>query len=133
MRFYAQNRFVRISLPLLNLALCVAQSVTAVRRPTMEHVVMAVCWGLITLLNGMTFWGTYWKVTPEGLLENRGFFARRLIPYDVIQDVSADGRWGVNRIRISVLLDKPVSAVPFDYAGFVGELERHVDAGVIHV
>jgi len=56
MRFYAQARLVRISLPLLNLALCVFQIQSAVRHPSTEHTFMAICWGLITFLNAINFW-----------------------------------------------------------------------------
>ena len=51
---------------------------------------MAIVWGLTTLLNAINFWGTYWKVTPQGLLESRLLFVRRVIPYNIIQDVSPD-------------------------------------------
>src|SRR5580698_3842792 len=85
MRFYAQARLARISLPLLNLALCVCQIQSAVRHPSAEHTLMAIGWGLTAFLNAITFWGTYWKVTPQGLLESRGLFVRRVIPYNIIQ------------------------------------------------
>ena len=64
---------------------------------------MAIFWGLITFLSAITFWGTYWKVTPQGLLESR--FLRRAIPYNIIQDVSPDdsprGKHDNSRIRVS--------------------------------
>jgi len=77
MRFYAQDRLIRISLPLLNLALCVCPIQSAVRHPSTEHTLSAISWGLITFLNATGFWGTYWKVTPSGLLESRGLLMRR--------------------------------------------------------
>lgn len=137
MRFYAQARLVRISLPLLNLALCVFQVQSAVRHPSTEHTFMAICWGLITFLNAINFWGTYWKVTPQGLLESRILFARRLIPYNIIQDVSPDdsprGKRDHSWIRVSILLDKPLLARPAEYERFVSALEQHLDPVLIQV
>jgi hypothetical protein len=137
MRFYAQDRMARISLPLLNLALCSLQIESAVRHPSTEHTLMAVCWGLITFLNSIIFWGTYWEVTSQGLLESRGLFARRVIPYGVIQDVSPDdsSSWTRNKsgIKISILLDKPLLARPNEYEQFVTALEQHLDPVLIHV
>jgi hypothetical protein len=137
MRFYAQARVARISLPLLNLALCVCQIQSAVRHPSAEHTLMTICWGLITFFNAITFWGTYWKVTPQGLFESRGLFVRRVIPYNIIQDVSADDSPRAKRdhswIRVSILLDKPLLARPVEYERFVSALEQHLDPVLIHV
>jgi hypothetical protein len=136
MRFYAQDRLVRISLPLLSLALCVCQIQSAVRHPSTEHTLTAICWGLIPFLNAITFWGTYWKVTPQGLLESR-LFVRRVIPYNIIQDVSPDdsprGKRDNRRIRVSILLGKPLLARPDEYERFVSALEQHLDPVLIHV
>jgi hypothetical protein len=137
MRFYAQDRLVRISLPLLNLALCVCQIQSAVRHPSTEHTLMAIGWGLITFLNAITFWGTYWKVTPQGLLERRVLFVHRVIPYNIIQDVSPDdsprGKRDNSWIRVSILLGKPLLARPAEYERFVSALEQHLDPVLIHV
>ena len=98
---------------------------------------MSVCWGLITLFNFMSFWGTYWTITPQGLFESRGLFVRRVIPYNIIQDVSQDGsrrgRWDSREIRVSILLDKPLLARPAEYERFVSTLEQHLDPSLIHV
>jgi hypothetical protein len=98
---------------------------------------MSFCWGVITLLNVMNVWGTYWKITPQGLFESRGLFARRVIPYNIIQDVSQDGshrgRWDSREIRVSILLDKPLLARPAEYERFVSALEQHLDPSLIHV
>ena|ERR1700761_8660128 len=84
-RFYAQDRLAGFLLPLLDLALCVCLMQAAFRHPSTENTWMAIGWGVVTLLNTITFWGTYWMVTPQGLLESRVWFARRLIPYHIIQ------------------------------------------------
>jgi hypothetical protein len=119
MRFYAQDHLVRVSLPLLSLALCVCQIQSAVRHPSTKYTLTAIGWGLITLL---TFWGTYWKITPQGLLDSR-LFVRRVIPYNIIQDVSPDdsprGKRDNSRIRVSILLAKPLLARPDEYERFV--------------
>ena len=137
MRFYAQARLVRISLPLLNLALCVFQIESAIRHPSTEHTLMAIVWGLTTLLNAINFWGTYWKVTPQGLLESRLLFVRRVIPYNIIQDVSPDdsprGKRGNSGIRVSILLGKPLLVRPDEYERFVSALEQHLDPVLIHL
>jgi hypothetical protein len=137
MRFYAQDRLIRISLPLLNLVLCVFQIQSAVRHPSTEHTLMAIAWGLVTFLNTITFWGTYWKVTPQGLLARRILFGRRVIPYNIIQDVSRDdsplGKRDNSLIRVSILLDKPLLARPAEYERFVSALEQHLDPVLIHV
>jgi hypothetical protein len=135
MRFYAYDRRVGISLFLLNLALCVLQTQTALRHPSTEHRVSALCWGLIALLNAANFWGNYWEITSQGLLERR-IFKRRVIPYDLIQDVStydSTNKSLNNWIRISILMGKPVIAHPDQYALFVSSLEQRVDPAVIHV
>jgi len=136
MRFYAHGRTERILLPLANFVLCAFQVGSAVRHPSTEHTAMSLCWGLITLSNVMTFWGTYWRITPQGLLESR-WFARRVIPYNIIQDVSRDGslrgRWDSRSIRVSILLDKPLLARPAEYERFVSGLEQHLDPVLIHV
>jgi hypothetical protein len=137
MRFYAQARSARILLPLLNLALCVFQIQSAVRHPSTEHTLTAIAWGLITFLNTINFWGTYWKVTPQGLLESRLLFVRRVIPYNIIQDVSPDdsprGKRDNSGIRVSILLGKPLLARPAEYERFVSALEQHLDPVLIHV
>jgi hypothetical protein len=137
MRFYAQGRLARISLPLLNLALCVCQIQSAVRHPSTEHTLTAIAWGLVTFLNAITYWGTYWKVTPQGLFESRGLFVRRLVPYNIIQDVSPDdsprGKWNNSGIIVSILLGKPLVARPAEYERFVSALEPHLDRVLIHV
>ena len=137
MRFYAQDRLARISLPLLNLALCSFHIESAVRHPSMEHALIAICWGLITFLNAITFWGTYWEVTSQGLLESRGLFARRVIPYNIIQDVSPDDSSCKTRsksgIKLSILLGKPLVARPDEYEHFVTALEQHLDPVLLHV
>jgi hypothetical protein len=137
MRFYAQARSARILLLSLNLALCVFQTQSAVRHPSTEHTLTAIAWGLITFLNAITFWGTYWKVTPQGLLESRLLFVRRVIPYNIIQDVSPDdsprGKRGNSGIRVSILLGKPLLARPDEYERFVSALEQHLDPVLIHV
>ena len=137
MRFYTQERWPRILLPLLNLVVCALQLQSAFRHPSTEHTMMSFCWGLITLLNVMNFWGTYWKITPQGLFERRGLFVRRVIPYNIIQDVSQDGsrrgRWNSREIRVSILLDKPLLARPAEYERFVSALEQHLDPSLIHV
>ena len=98
---------------------------------------MAIAWGLVTFLNTITFWGTYWKVTPQGLLESRVLFVRRVIPYNIIQDVSRDdsplGKRDNSLIRVSILLDKPLLARPAEYERFVSALEQHLDPVLIHV
>jgi hypothetical protein len=136
MRFFAYDRRARILLPLLNLGLCVLQTQTALRHPSTEHWVTALCWGLIALLNAANFWGTYWKITPQGLVESKLLFVRRIIPYDIIQDISPDPvrrKWDASWIRIAIFLGKPVIARPDEYAGFISALEQHVDPSVIHV
>ena len=98
---------------------------------------MATTWGLITFLNTINFWGTYWKVTPQGLFESRGLFVRRVIPYNLIQDVSPDdsprGKRNNSWIRVSILLGKPLLARPAEYERFVSALEQHLDPVLIHV
>jgi hypothetical protein len=98
---------------------------------------MAIGWGLITILNAISFWGTYWKVTPLGLLESRGLFMRRVIPYNIIQDVRPDdsprGKRDNSRIRVSILLGKPLLARPDEYERFIFALEQHLDPVLIHV
>ena len=98
---------------------------------------MAIGWGLTAFLNAITFWGTYWKVTPQGLLESRGLFVRRVIPYNIIQDVSPDdsprGKRGHSWIRVSILLGEPLLARPAEYECFVSALEQHLDPVLIHV
>ncbi|RSL18698.1 PH (Pleckstrin Homology) domain-containing protein [Edaphobacter aggregans] len=137
MRFYAQARLARISLPLLNLVACACQIQSTVRHPSTDHTLMAIFWGLITFLNAIAFWGTYWKVTPQGLLESRAMFLRRAIPYDIIQDVSPDdsprGKQDNSRIRVSILLGKPLLVRPDEYERFVSALEQHLDPVLIHV
>lgn len=137
MRFYAQDRLARISLPLLNLALCALQIWSAVRHPSTEHTLMAIVWGFITFLNTINFWGTYWEVTPQGLFESRGLFVRRVIPYNLIQDVSPDdsprGKQDNSRIRVSILRSEPLLARPVEYERFVSALEQHLDPVLIHV
>ena len=98
---------------------------------------MAIGWGLITFLNAITYWGTYWMVMPQGLLESRILFVRRVIPYNIIQDVSADdsprGKRDKNWIRVSILLAKPLLARPAEYERFVSALEQPLDPVLIHV
>jgi hypothetical protein len=98
---------------------------------------MATTWGLITFLNTINFWGTYWKVTPQGLFESRLLFMRRVIPYNLIQDVSPDdsprGKQDNSRIRVSILPGKPLLARPAEYERFVTALEQHLDPVRIHV
>jgi len=136
MRFYAHGRTERILLPLLNLVVCVLQVGSALHHPSTEHTALSLCWGFITLLNVITFWGTFWTITPQGLLESRSF-ARRVILYNVIQDVSRDGsrrgRWDSRYIRVSILLDKPLLARPAEYERFVSGLAQHLDPVLIHV
>jgi len=136
MRFYAHDRTERILLPLLNLVVCALQVRSTLHHPSTEHTAMSLCWGFITLLNVMTFWGTYWRITPQGLLESR-LFARRVIPYNIIRDVSRDGslsgRWDSRSIRVSILLDKPLLARPAEYERFVSGLEQHLDPVLIHL
>ena len=98
---------------------------------------MSLCWGLVTLLNVINCWGTYWKIMPNSLLERRGLFVRRMIPYSIIQDVSRDGsirgRWDSRYIRVSILLDKPLLARPVEYERFVSALEQYLNPALIHV
>ena len=124
-------------MPALNLVLCVLQAAAAIRHPSTEHTWMAICWGLITFLNTITFWGTYWKVTPQGISECRLLFVRRLIPYNIIQDVSPNDatskRQAKGQIRVSIFLGEPLLARPVEYERFVSALEQHLDPGLIHV
>jgi hypothetical protein len=98
---------------------------------------MAIGWGLITFLNAINFWGTYWKVTPQGIFESRLLFMRRVIPYNIIQNVSSDdsprGKQDNGRIRVSILPGKPLFARPAEYESFVTALEQHLDPVLIHV
>lgn len=98
---------------------------------------MAIGWGLITFLGTIVSWGTYWKVTPQGLLESRLLFLRRLVPYNIIEDVSPGdavrGKWNNSQIRVSILRGKPLLARPAEYERFVSALEPHLSPGLIHV
>jgi hypothetical protein len=141
MRFYSQDRNARFLLLLANLVVCTLQVISAVRHPSTEHAFMSFCWGLITLLNFMSYWGTYWMLTPQGLLERKLLFMRRVIPYREIQDVSPcptkdkerSSRLKITTLKITTLSGKPVLASPAEYGLFVSSLEQHVDPTVIHV
>jgi hypothetical protein len=83
---------------------------------------MSFCWGSITLLNVMTYWGTYWKLTPQGLFESKVLLMRRVIPYSDIQDVSpcpTSHKQRSSRMKITILSGKPVLASSADYGRFV--------------
>jgi hypothetical protein len=135
MRFYSQDRNARSLLLLANFVVCALQIVSAVRHPSTEHTFLSFCWGLITLLNFMSYWGTYWMLTPQSLLERKLLFMRRVVAYRDIQDVSPrptkDER--SSRIKITTLSDKPVLVSPAEYGLFVSSLEQRVDPSVIHV
>jgi hypothetical protein len=135
MRFYSQDRNARSLLLLANFVVCVLQIVSAVRHPSTEHTFLSFCWGLITLLNFMSYWGTYWMLTPQGLLERKLLFMCRVVAYRDIQDVSPcptkDER--SSRIKITTLSGKPVLVSPAEYGLFVSSLEQRVDPSVIHV
>jgi hypothetical protein len=136
MRFYSQDREARLLLLLANLVVCALEVISAVRHPSTEHAVMSFCWGSITLLNLMSYWGTYWMLTPQGLLERKLLLMRRVIPYRDIMDVSpcpTKGKERSNRMKITTLSGKPVLASPAEYGLFVSSLEQHVDPSVIHV
>jgi hypothetical protein len=136
MRFYSQDREARSLLLLANLVVCALRAVSAVRHPSTEHAFMSFCWGLITLLNFMSYWGTYWMLTPQGLVERRLLLMRRVIPYRDIQDVSpcpTKDKERSSRMKITTLSGKPVLASPAQYGLFVSSLEQHVDPSVIHV
>lgn len=136
MRFYSQDREARLLLLLANLVVCALEVVRAVRHPSTEQAVMSFCWGSITLLNFMSYWGTYWMLTPQGLLERKLLLMRRVIPYRDIKDVSpcpTKDKVRSSRMKITTVSGKPVLASPAEYGLFVSSLEQHVDPSVIHV
>jgi hypothetical protein len=136
MRFYSQDRNVRSLLLLANLLVCALQVVSAVHHPSTEHTFMSFCWGVITLLNFMSYWGTYWVLTPQGLIERKLLFMRRVVAYNDIQDVSpcpTKNNERSGRMKIMTVSGKPVLASPAEYGFFVSSLEQHIDPSVIHV
>jgi hypothetical protein len=136
MRFYSQDRNARFLLLIANLLVCVLQIVSAVRHPSTEHIFMSCCWGVITLLNFCGYWGTYWMVTPKGLLERKLLFMRRVVAYADIECVSpipTKDKDRSSRIKITTLSGRPLLASPAEYERFVSSLEQYVDPSVIHV
>jgi hypothetical protein len=136
MRFYSRDRNARFLLLLANLVVCALQVVSAVRHPSAGHTFLSFCWGLITLLNFASYWGTYWMLTPQGLLERKLLFMRRVVAYNDIQDVSpcpTKDKERSSRMKITTLSGKPVLASPAEYGLFVSSLEQYVKPSIIHL
>ena len=136
MRFYSQDRNARFLLLIANLLVCALHIVSAVRHPSTEHIFMSCFWGVITLLNFGGYWGTYWMVTPQGLLERKLLFMRRVVAYADIECVSSiptKDNERSSRIKIMTLSGQPLLVSPAEYGLFVSSLEHHVDPSVIHV
>ena len=136
MRFYPQNRVASLLLLFTNLVAFSQQVISTVRHASTGNIVLLVCWGITALLTFAGYWGTYWKLTPQGLLVSRLLLIRRIIPYSDIQDVSpCPGKNNArsSRMKIAVLSGRPVLASPDEYGQFVSGLEEHVEASRIHV
>jgi hypothetical protein len=136
MRFYPQNRVASFLLLLTNLVAFGQQVISVMRHPSTGNAVMLVCWGVTALLTFAGYWGTYWKLTPQGLLVSRLLLIRRLIPYGDIQNISpysSKGNERSSRMKITVLSGEPVLASPDEYGQFVSCLEEHVEPSRIHV
>jgi hypothetical protein len=136
MRFYPQNRVVSLLLLLTNLVAFGQQVLGTVRHPSTGNIVMLVCWGVTALLTFAGYWGTYWKLTPQGLLVSRLLLIRRVIPYSDIQDITpfpTRDNARSSRMKIAILSGEPVLASPDEYGLFVSGLEEHVEASKIHV
>jgi hypothetical protein len=136
MRFYSQDRNARFLLLVANLLVCALQIVSAVRHPSTEHIFISCCWGVITLLNFGGYWGTYWMVTPQGLLERKLLFMRRVVAYadiDGVSPIPTKDNERSSRIKITTLSGHPLLVSPAEYGLFVSSLEHYVDPSVIRV
>jgi hypothetical protein len=136
MRFYPQNRVASFLLLLTNLVAFGQQAISAMRHPSTGNTAMLACWGVTALLTFAGYWGTYWKLTPQGLFVSKLLLIRRLIPYGDIQDISpcpTKGNELSGRMKITVLSGEPVLASPDEYGQFASCLEEHVDTSKVHV
>jgi hypothetical protein len=99
---------------------------------------MMVCWSCIMLIWAILI-STSWTFTHDALVQRRALW-KRIVPYQSIVSVDPSSiksnretaiiRYGSNG---PITSEEKLVVNPHDYAGFLGELERHVSEDVMHV
>ena len=102
----------------------------------LTSVVQMIFWFLI-LLTWVSLFSTSWTFTSNALVQRRVFW-KRVVPYSEIRSVDSS----INRIRETAIIrygtlappssEQKLTANPRNYAAFLGELDRHVPASVMH-
>jgi hypothetical protein len=136
MRFYAQNRFFMYLLPGIWGLMMMDYLIRAVRHPSFEHDITAICYVIMFGLQVVSNWFNYWELTPEGLIQ-RNIKGVTFIPYSNIVNVAgyvrANGKVAEGCIRVDAPFGQQALVKPAEYRQFAEALEKRVDPAVMHI